>query len=41
MFMKRSSRAGGVAKEGDKKRILLLRINPQGGFTQPVIDLIS
>jgi polysaccharide export outer membrane protein len=30
--------AGGVAKEGDKKRILLLRINPQGGFTQTVID---
>jgi polysaccharide biosynthesis/export protein len=30
--------AGGIAKEGDKKRILLLRINSQGGFTQTVID---
>ncbi len=30
--------AGGIAKEGDKKRVLLLRLNPQGGFTQTVID---
>lgn len=30
--------AGGVAKDGDKKRILLVRLNPQGGFTQTVID---
>ena len=30
--------AGGLAKEGDKKRILLVRINPQGGFTQTVVD---
>jgi polysaccharide export outer membrane protein len=30
--------AGGLAKEGDKKRVLLVRINPQGGFTQTVVD---
>lgn len=31
--------AGGVAKDGDKKRILLIRLNAQGGFTQKVYDL--
>jgi polysaccharide export outer membrane protein len=30
--------AGGVIKEGDKKRVLLVRQNPQGGFTQTVIN---
>jgi len=30
--------AGGIAKEGDSKRVLLLRMNQQGGFTQTVID---
>lgn len=30
--------AGGIAKEGDKKRVLLIRLNPQGGFTQTVVD---
>lgn len=30
--------AGGIAKDGDKKRILLLRLNLQGGFSQTVID---
>lgn len=30
--------AGGIAKEGDKKRVLLVRLNPQGGFTQTVIN---
>lgn len=31
--------AGGIAKEGDPKRVLLLRMNPEGGFSQTVIDL--
>jgi protein involved in polysaccharide export with SLBB domain len=31
--------AGGIEKEGDKKRILLVRLNPAGGFTQTVIDM--
>lgn len=30
--------AGGIAKEGDTKRVLLLRMNAQGGFTQTVIN---
>lgn len=30
--------AGGIVKGGDKKRVLLVRVNPQGGFTQTVID---
>lgn len=30
--------AGGFAKEADKKRILLLRVNLQGGFSQTVIN---
>ncbi|MEJ7699117.1 MAG: polysaccharide biosynthesis/export family protein [Pyrinomonadaceae bacterium] len=30
--------AGGIAKEGDKKRVMLVRLNPQGGFTQMIID---
>jgi polysaccharide export outer membrane protein len=30
--------AGGIAKEGDKKRVILVRLNPQGGFTQMIID---
>ncbi len=30
--------AGGIIKEGDKKRVLLVRLNPQGGFTQTVIN---
>lgn len=30
--------AGGIAKDGDKKRILLLRLNLQGGFSQTVIN---
>ncbi|MBC7899103.1 MAG: polysaccharide export protein [Saprospiraceae bacterium] len=36
--------AGGIATAGDKKRILLVRMNQQGGFTQTVInfdDLLS
>jgi len=31
--------AGGIAKEGDPKRVLLLRMTPEGGFSQTVIDL--
>lgn len=31
--------AGGIAKDGDKKRVLLVRLNPQGGFDQRIIDL--
>lgn len=31
--------AGGVAKGGDTKRVLLLRMNRQGGFNQTVINL--
>lgn len=30
--------AGGIAKEGDKKRVLLVRMNSQGEFTQTVIN---
>ena len=30
--------AGGIAKGGDSKRVLLLRMNAQGGFSQTVID---
>jgi len=30
--------AGGIVKEGDSKRVILLRLNPQGGFTQTVIN---
>lgn len=33
--------AGGVVKDGDSKRVLLLRMTPQGGFSQMVIDLGS
>ena len=28
----------GMAKDADKKRIVLLRQNPQGGFTQTIVD---
>jgi polysaccharide biosynthesis/export protein len=31
--------AGGIEKDGDKKRVLLIRANPQGGVTQTVIDM--
>lgn len=31
--------AGGIAKEGDPKRVVLLRMTPQGGFSQTIIDL--
>ena len=31
--------AGGVEKQGDKKRVLLMRLSPAGGFTQTVVDL--
>jgi polysaccharide export outer membrane protein len=30
--------AGGIAKDGDGKRIVLLRLNQQGGFSQTVIN---
>jgi polysaccharide export outer membrane protein len=30
--------AGGIIKGGERKRVLLVRLNPQGGFTQTVID---
>lgn len=30
--------AGGIDVKGDKKRVLLVRMNPQGGFTQTVIN---
>lgn len=30
--------AGGFAKDGDKSRVLLLRLNLQGGFSQTVIN---
>jgi polysaccharide export outer membrane protein len=30
--------AGGIAKDGDRKRVLLIRRNPAGGFTQKVIN---
>lgn len=32
------SEAGGFAKDGDKSRVLLLRLNAQGGFSQTVIN---
>ena len=31
--------AGGIEKEGDKKRVLLVRMNPQGELTQTVYDM--
>jgi polysaccharide biosynthesis/export protein len=31
--------AGGIVTGGDKKRVLLIRLNPQGGFTQRIINL--
>lgn len=31
--------AGGVAKDGDAKRVVLLRMTPQGGFSQTIVDL--
>lgn len=31
--------AGGVAKDGDTRRVMLLRMNREGGFSQTVIDL--
>ncbi len=31
--------AGGIAKGGDSKRVLLLRMTPDGGFSQTIIDL--
>lgn len=30
--------AGGIVKEGDKKRVLLVRLNSQGDFTQTVVN---
>ena len=30
--------AGGIAKDGDRKRVLLIRRSPQGGYTQTVIN---
>ena len=30
--------AGGIAKDGDRKKVLLIRRNPAGGFTQTVIN---
>jgi polysaccharide export outer membrane protein len=30
--------AGGIAKDGDKKRVMLIRRSPQGGFTQTLIN---
>ena len=30
--------AGGIEKEGDKKRIMLVRMNPDGGFTQTTFN---
>ena len=30
--------AGGIAKDGDSKRVLLLRMTPQGGFSQTIIN---
>ncbi|MGI8495391.1 MAG: polysaccharide biosynthesis/export family protein [Pyrinomonadaceae bacterium] len=30
--------AGGIAKDGDSKRVMLIRRSPQGGFTQQIID---
>ncbi|MGD9562332.1 MAG: polysaccharide biosynthesis/export family protein [Pyrinomonadaceae bacterium] len=31
--------AGGIAKDGDSKRVLLLRLTPEGGFSQTIIDM--
>lgn len=31
--------AGGITSEGDKKRVLLLRLNQQGGFSQTFFDM--
>lgn len=31
--------AGGIDKQGDKKRVLLVRLAPSGGFTQTVVDM--
>lgn len=31
--------AGGITKDGDQKRIVLVRLNKNGGFDQTVIDL--
>lgn len=33
------SDAGGIDKDGDKKRVVLVRMNPNGGFTQSVLDI--
>jgi|SRR5829696_699321 len=33
------SEAGGIEKDGDKKRVLLVRLGPQGGLSQTVVDL--
>ncbi len=30
--------AGGVAKGGDLKRVMLVRMTPQGGFSQTIVD---
>lgn len=30
--------AGGIAKDGDRKRVLLLRRSPQGGYSQTIIN---
>lgn len=30
--------AGGISKSGDKKRVLLVRMTPQGGYSQTIID---
>lgn len=38
-FYEAIAEAGGIDKEGDKKRVLLVRMNPAGGFTQTVIDM--
>jgi polysaccharide export outer membrane protein len=32
------SEAGGLSKDADKKRVILMRLNPLGGFTQTIID---
>lgn len=31
--------AGGISKEGDKNRVLLIRLDPTNGFSQRVIDM--
>jgi protein involved in polysaccharide export with SLBB domain len=33
------SEAGGIEKDGDKKRVMLVRLGPQGGLSQTVVDL--